>query len=117
MQKISEMSGQIFQGDVPKLKNAFFRKNRISHYFDNRSLIFLLHNTGPSLSFLKMYTCLSCLGRQASLFELGAFKGGYPLCMQLNLKFSGHCVRHQDEMASQLVLWEPLPGKRARGRP
>ena len=32
-------------------------------------------------------------------------------------KFSGHCWRSKHEVISKLLLWEPLHGKRSRGRP
>ena len=32
------------------------------------------------------------------------------------MRLSGHCVRHTDEIAHHLVLWEPTQGKRSRGR-
>ena len=32
------------------------------------------------------------------------------------LRIAGHCVRHKDEMASELVLWQPTTGQRSRGR-
>lgn len=33
------------------------------------------------------------------------------------LKLAGHCCRHPEEAASNLVLWTPKHGKRGRGRP
>ena len=33
------------------------------------------------------------------------------------LRLAGHCVRHEDEVASNLILWDPLHGRRSRGRP
>ena len=33
------------------------------------------------------------------------------------LRFVGHCVRHNDEIVSKLVLWDPLHGQSKRGRP
>ena len=32
------------------------------------------------------------------------------------LRLAGHCVRHDDEIAHHLVLWEPTKGTRNRGR-
>ena len=32
------------------------------------------------------------------------------------LRLAGHCVRHQEEIASNLVLWEPAGGRVNRGR-
>ena len=32
------------------------------------------------------------------------------------LRLAGHCVRHHEEIASQLVLWNPLHGNPGRGR-
>ena len=32
------------------------------------------------------------------------------------MRIAGHCVRHPEEMAHKLVLWEPTEGKRNRGR-
>ena len=32
------------------------------------------------------------------------------------MMLSGHCVRHNDECASDLVLWEPIEGTPNRGR-
>ena len=32
------------------------------------------------------------------------------------LKLAGHCARHPEEVASKLVLWEPLQGKMNVGR-
>ena len=33
------------------------------------------------------------------------------------LRFAGHCCRSQDELASDLLLWQPSHGKQSRGRP
>ena len=33
------------------------------------------------------------------------------------LRFAGHCFRNKDELASDLILWQPLHGNRTRGRP
>ena len=35
---------------------------------------------------------------------------------QNRFKLAGHCYRHPDEAASNLVLWIPNHGKRGRGR-
>ena len=32
------------------------------------------------------------------------------------LRLAGHCARHHELMANKLVLWEPMQGRRARGR-
>ena len=32
------------------------------------------------------------------------------------LRLAGHCVRHPEEIASQLVLWQPVHGNAGRGR-
>ena len=34
----------------------------------------------------------------------------------LRLQLAGHCVRHPEEIASQLVLWQPVRGNAGRGR-
>ena len=33
------------------------------------------------------------------------------------LRLAGHCIRHPEEIANQLVLWEPTQGRTSRGRP
>ena len=33
------------------------------------------------------------------------------------LRFAGHCVRNKDELASDLILWQPSHGNRTAGRP
>ena len=33
------------------------------------------------------------------------------------LRFAGHCWRSKDEVASDLILWQPQHGNRSRGRP
>ena len=33
------------------------------------------------------------------------------------LKFAGHCIRREDEVVSDLVLWQLTYGTRRRGRP
>ena len=33
------------------------------------------------------------------------------------LKLAGHCERHHEEIAGQVLLWEPIHGNRKRGRP
>ena len=33
------------------------------------------------------------------------------------LKLAGHCVRHSEEEASKLVLWQPMSGHMSTGRP
>ena len=33
------------------------------------------------------------------------------------LRFTGHCWRSKDEVASDLVLWQPQHGNRSRGSP
>ena len=35
---------------------------------------------------------------------------------QRSLRLAGHCVRHEEEIANQLVLWEPTRRPRKRGR-
>ena len=32
------------------------------------------------------------------------------------MKIAGHCVRHQEEEASKLTMWQPAHGKRSVGR-
>ena len=36
---------------------------------------------------------------------------------QRRMGLSGHCVRHPELSASELILWEPSHGRRDRGRP
>ena len=31
------------------------------------------------------------------------------------MRLAGHCIRHKEEIASSLILWEPLEGTRKRG--
>ena len=33
------------------------------------------------------------------------------------LGLAGHCFRHKELLAGELVLWEPTHGRRGRGRP
>ena len=33
------------------------------------------------------------------------------------LRLAGHCVRHTEEIASEVVLWQPSHGRRGVGRP
>ena len=35
---------------------------------------------------------------------------------QRRLQLAGHCIRHSEEVASDLVLWQPLDGYTNRGR-
>ena len=35
---------------------------------------------------------------------------------QRRMRIAGHCIRHSEEMASKLVLWEPTEGRTRRGR-
>ena len=35
----------------------------------------------------------------------------------MRLRFGGHCLRSKEEIAHQLILWEPNHGRRSRGRP
>ena len=35
---------------------------------------------------------------------------------QRRLRLASHCIRHPEEIASELVLWEPTRGKASRGR-
>ena len=35
---------------------------------------------------------------------------------QRRLRLAGHCVRHSEEEASKLVLWQPTEGRPSRGR-
>ena len=32
------------------------------------------------------------------------------------MRIAGHCVRHQEEIASRLILWKPKHGRPNRGR-
>ena len=34
----------------------------------------------------------------------------------LRLRVAGHCIRHPEEIASKLVLWQPTEGRVNRGR-
>ena len=36
---------------------------------------------------------------------------------QQRLRFSGHCWRSKLELASDVIIWQPIHGKRKRGRP
>ena len=36
--------------------------------------------------------------------------------IERHLRLAGHCVLHEEEIANQLVLWEPTRGPRRRGR-
>ncbi len=36
---------------------------------------------------------------------------------QRRLRFAGHCWRSKNEISSDLLMWEPLHGKRRRGAP
>ena len=36
---------------------------------------------------------------------------------QRRMRLAGHVVRHDDLIANKLVLWEPIHGRRSRGRP
>ena len=36
---------------------------------------------------------------------------------QRRMRLAGHCVRHPELAACELILWEPTHGRRARGRP
>ena len=36
---------------------------------------------------------------------------------QRRLRFSGHCWRRTDEICSQMLMWQPLHGKRRPGAP
>ena len=43
-----------------------------------------------------------------------------PLSLKIRkrrLRLAGHCVRHDDEVASDLVLWQPTDGQTRRGKP
>ena len=33
------------------------------------------------------------------------------------MRLAGHCVRHPELTASEMILWEPIHGKKSRGRP
>ena len=35
---------------------------------------------------------------------------------QRRMRLAGHCARHKEEVASKLVLWQPVDGKAKRGR-
>ena len=32
------------------------------------------------------------------------------------MRIAGHCMRHKEEIANKLVLWEPTEGRARRGR-
>ena len=32
------------------------------------------------------------------------------------MRLAGHCIRHEDEIANKLVLWQPNDGRVRRGR-
>ena len=34
---------------------------------------------------------------------------------QRRIRLAGHCVRHPELMASEMILWEPTHGKKSRG--
>ena len=36
---------------------------------------------------------------------------------QRRMRLAGHCVRHTELTASEMILWEPTHGKKSRGRP
>ena len=36
---------------------------------------------------------------------------------RMRFKMVGHCIRHPELLASDLVLWEPMHGRAQQGRP
>ena len=36
---------------------------------------------------------------------------------QKRMRLAGHCVRHPELTASEMIFWEPTHGKKSRGRP
>ena len=40
----------------------------------------------------------------------------FPLIYEHDCRFSGHCLRRKVEVINQLLLWDPMHGKRSRGR-
>ena len=36
---------------------------------------------------------------------------------RIYLRFSGHCWRNKRELASDIIIWQPIHGERKRGRP
>ena len=47
----------------------------------------------------------------------GAIETIFTKIIRRFLKFGGHCLRRDDEVVSDLVIWEPTHGTRRRGRP
>jgi len=49
--------------------------------------------------------------------QMNCYMGTYQRSRTRRLKLAGHCTRHPEEAASNLVLWVPDRGSRGRGRP
>ena len=39
-----------------------------------------------------------------------------PTKVQQRMRLAGHCIRHTEEVANKLVLWQPTEGRQSRGR-
>ena len=45
----------------------------------------------------------------------GSLKSIATKIQERRMRLAGHCIRHTEEIANKIILWEPLEGTRNRG--
>ena len=66
---------------------------------------------------LRMALDISLKERQTNAVVYGRLIRASDKIAQRRMRLAGHLARHEEILAHQLLLWEPLHGHRRRGRP
>ena len=71
---------------------------------------------GTYTRMLRMALNISWKAKLTNVELYGSLNKITTVIRERRLRIAGHCVRHKEEMANRLVLWQPTTGQRRRGR-
>ena len=71
---------------------------------------------GTYTRMLRMALNISWKAKLTNVELYGSLSKITSVIRERRLRIAGHCVRHKEEIANQLVLWQPTTGQRSRGR-
>ena len=106
----------------PKLKRNFFRATVESILLYGATTWTITKNQEKMLdgAYTRMLRAILNVSWREHPTKKSLYGGLLPISQTLRqrrLRFAGHCFRSKEELASDLVLWQPNHGFKTRGRP
>jgi len=77
----------------------------------------ILKKDGSYTKMLRMVLGISWKDKVSNITLYGCLPRLSNKLRSRRLKMAGHCIRHPELLASDLVLWEPMHGRAQQGRP